>query len=623
MSEDSASGAKKEGFYPGKVLGAAASKAKAIRAEIKEKVLDMQQEHRLGKTQAAEREHNKFLEEEPSESGEFGLPGIERHSERGRSPTRRGAEPGEASEGAGAGAGSLEASDSPDPSAYEAGPAAVHSFAVPRAVVGNLTVSGLEVRGLAVSYQVYLTCLVERQRETSKRLERLLDGGCGAFQLGSAAPDNSWDFPITDVSGEIVLALYGKPSRGPAAMVADRFVGKVIIPLSRLYRTAGTSQLLRSGSQWELSQWLTVYPLPERNVHFEPVIEGIPGTGLQVPSGGVGALGEVRVRLRMRMHKGMSVALAAALNPPLRPAGEFEKDEFDPKHLKGGANRIKAIVRTVKSVGVMVQSVRAWDRPFVTLGCFCWFAYATLLARPWQLPALLGALYVVLSWLFPYEPPDVAPVVWNHEIVRDPDMPDTAVGKLKMIPKLLGALQRLINKVAFTLERVINALNWTDPVVSLICSAWLLLFSLSASAAWLLVATFCDLTLAPGTWLFLFGLPAFFPTVMEAVVEFRSRAVADFSAWRAGAREAAAAGSGAGSGTGTGTGVGSAATPSLARVPSLASVQSATLDSAEAAVQVNLYTAKYFFRNTVARVPDANELLHRRIAATQTSPSVP
>lgn len=541
---------------------------KAKRDELKGRVLQKQQEHNVGRTSAKEAGRNAFVR------GGGG-------DEHARASSASGSE-------------------------QQRGPG--------RVVVGKLTLDDLRFRQCEKRH-VYATVAAERWRGSTGRVDPSV-GGDGVWA-------EAFELALTDVAADVVLSLYGKSHGVPTSR--DRYLGKVLVPLSRLYRDASVATLLRRGdgqqTTFVLDSWFQVYPLDEAHVHFEPVVPGMPGTGMRRPDE-KSALPQVHLRIALELSKGLSLLLCAGLNPPFKPVGEFEATDFDPKHLKFGAARIKALAASARAVAAALGSVRAWERPAVSLAALLWYAYATLLAPSYQYPLLLALLVVALAFSYPYKHPSVSPLIWNDEIEPDPNMPDTLVKKLKLVPKLLGAIQSLLNKAAFAAERACNSINWTDQAVTVAMSIALLLAGMCASALLIAVQVFHAWVLPLNVVAFAIGLLWFATGTARAAAARRptDTAVADVGREvelktevdagvnvdldldvDADARNADAktvAEDDAGSG----------------RCPPFSSSSTSSLSS-------YWDTGKQLARNTLLRIPDAKEVIHRNIAASQEVPS--
>jgi len=338
------------------------------------------------------------------------------------------------------------------------------------AVVATVALSNFQLRNVAskAKYQTYLRIGVENCRETTERIEDISMNP--KFQ-------ETFTLGVTDIFSDIAVSCYGKAGKA-AALFGDHYLGKVCIPLSRLFKgKSGLKLCSRTDNRYVLESWFTIYPLKESKVHYEPVVEGLPGTGMHRGD----PLGDLHCCITLEITENMSVFGAMLLNPPFKPSGEFELDEFDAKELRYGALRLKKLVQSNKTFLNNLASLTSWSVPSVSLVVLCWWTFLCWFSNFIQVPFLVASLVVYLNWAFPHRDDDVAPMIWNDEIELDPNMPQTIVQKLKLLSKLLKVLQQTFNSVAFKTERVAATVSWTDTPIAAMFSLIYLLIGLAGS----------------------------------------------------------------------------------------------------------------------------------------------
>lgn len=535
MAEDAEGG----GYYPGKFTVSALKKAKQKGKEFKENFVNKQRSQREFKTMKKEVERNAWLMED-------------------------------------------EALESESGAAMEAvGAAGIPAPDIERVCVGNLSVSQFEVRSVrSCIYQTYIRVGVESQREMTPSLDKLSEGGCGAWP-------EKFSFDITDVGADLFLSVYGKPARGPFEF---KHIGKVIIPLTRLYNRENVPALLGlreptcslSKNVFTIAGWFQLYPLDSGALHFEPAIQGIPGTGMERK----GPLGEVHVQVSLNLTAG-SVAFCSMLNSPWKPVGSFEKETFQPQHIKLGVLRMKYIALTFRESKTILLSLHTWEHPLTSFIALVWFTYTTMIAPSWQYPFLCSSMYVYLSYCFPSRTPDISPIVWNDEIEKDPNLPDTIGKKLKAIKSVLFAIQTVINKVAFRFERMLNSTNWVDSTTTIVFSAYLLLFSAFASVLVAFLQLFFRHVIPLHAMFFVAGILFFCPFVTDSLVEKVEKSTA------------------------------ASAQNDAGRAPHDTSPMNQRKRRFVQLVRHAVLMFSLFFDNVLCRIPDAKELIHRHIAQTQ------
>mmetsp|Transcript_11729 Transcript_11729/g.15261 ORF Transcript_11729/g.15261 Transcript_11729/m.15261 type:complete len:617 (+) Transcript_11729:95-1945(+) len=443
--------------------------------------------------------------------------------------------------------------------------------------VGTLSVSNLKIRDVSRSAKnhTYITIAVERQREATSRLD---------FGAVNGSWTDDFKFDLRDISTDVVLSVYGK-SREKIVAVPDIYLGKVIIPLSRLYQQKPMITLLQTRKNiYEFESWFKIYPIGESQRYFEPVVPGLPGTGMDRPKDG--NLGEVFVNIRLELAQGYSLLNALTSHAPFKPMAirHADLDQINPKHIKWGVSRIKAMKQRLVEYKDNFDSIKSWNRPSVSMITLIWWTYTCLSALSYQYPFLVMLFYVGFNLAFPWSDDKTRPLLWNDEIVKDPDLPDTIPKKLRLVHQLLRFVQKASNTIAYHLERVQNSTNSADKLVSAIFCLCLLLCSFVVSVFVGLAQIFCYYFIPFHVIVYLVGLQFILPFSLFAVIPVKTEPESESS---------------------------NSATTAESEVENSAN------ENPRYNMQKRIKIFKKALSNCMARIPDSNEVLHRRIARTQ------
>ncbi|GBG29476.1 Protein kinase, putative [Hondaea fermentalgiana] len=432
-----------------------------------------------------------------------------------------------------------------------------------RPVLAQLCVSELAVRGLTLTahHEAYLAISLENACKTTQRFPELNANDDGdAFRYG----DEAMELDVTDVEADLVIALFSKPTPDPG--LPDTCIGKVVVSLSRLYADSSFRKLLsQRGNHYELDAWFEFYPLEASQTRFELAIPGV--SGLKRPPA---SLGQLHVRLDLDVHPGYPLVLCALLNPPFRPRDQIETSEGNscPKHIKFGELRLRALVASVQVLLETLQSVRNWDRPNVSGFVLAWHIHVCLFAPCWQIPILVALLFVALTIVFPYAAPVEPPLIFDDQT---PTSRTEDARKAKAEEESLADLEAMLNTGAFHAERLFNAFNWTDKLVSIAACIAVVHAGLAASLLAFLLRTICTHCLSLHKLAFVAGVLFMCPQItsrLHAKLESSPKPL----------------------------------TAAPSKTP---------------AARRYFSTALQLLANLRARVLDAHELVHRRIAATQ------
>ena len=368
----------------------------------------------------------------------------------------------------------------------------VEKRAKSRAIVGSLVVSDLVAINLASHCRrsPYFYLAFEAQRKKTQRKERYFPehdlnslqsklrmqnfpykSGKQLFYWGE-----SFEFPVTDVAADLKIDLYSsKPVGAVIASRTDICVGTVIIPLSQILSESSVP-LSKANTVRKGEGWFELYPLPAGHLCYTPVVKGLPGTGLQRPEK---LLGKIYCKIELRLAPPAMAAFTQAT--PYRPLMLKVPEKADAKFIKGADNRIKAVFAAPPYVVVLCGKIRRWESKALSAFVLAAYGFLVYCVSWWQLPFFVALVLVTVGFMAKGKQHKEKIQVFNDEIEPDPNHPDTIVKKLRVLFKLLSKLQRVSNLLASGLERLCNALNWTDERVSLSLSVALLILGIQLS----------------------------------------------------------------------------------------------------------------------------------------------
>mmetsp|Transcript_13863 Transcript_13863/g.18110 ORF Transcript_13863/g.18110 Transcript_13863/m.18110 type:complete len:608 (+) Transcript_13863:122-1945(+) len=445
--------------------------------------------------------------------------------------------------------------------------------------VAKLIIRNMQIRNMPnyAKNHPFLTLAVERYRNTTSR---------------TPSQSNKWEdefeIEIHDISADIVVSLYGKGNETLVA-VPDTYLGKVIVPMSRLYRNESILEWFsKSKKVFEFQSWFQVYPVKESQRYFEAVVPGLPGTGMDRPK--TDSLGEIFMSFRLELNDGFSLANAFTHHGPFKPIGvrQANLDSVNPAMIKMGVERLKCVKQNALVWKNGFMSLQSWKQPSVSACVTLWWTYSCLSAPAYQYPCLFVLFFIFFNVAFQQEHCDEI-ILWNDEIVKDPSLPDTIPKKLRLLQKILVGLQKLTNMASFHLERIQNSSNFADRVASTVFFLMLFVFSLLLSALLKLAELLFSYVVPFHILVYLIGLQLLVPLPLSAIklTPPSSEEAADSKAE-------------------------SNNTPN----ENVKSIRNRLRTWREKA-QLSLLLLSRYIRHIFARIPDSNEIMHRKIARTQ------
>ena len=284
----------------------------------------------------------------------------------------------------------------------------------------------------------------------------------------------------------------------------SKLIGQAVVPLHRLLPELGT----KACSIGLVAQWLELFPLPKDKPRFQTIphkLKRCPSReclknqepiafrvrralltacecnsdveGMRRPRA---ALGRVLVEFNLELLMPLSDTYWTAL-PPLPPSfggisravpRAMSSDDLLPdfKEIKWNVERIEAVLNRAPSWMLLVRAVRSWESPLLSIVFAACAIGIVLTAHVWQLPMLTVSIICALGLLSR----KLRPSAREREVVtfyeEDPQAP-SVIEKALEAKKQLVDVQIYTGLAAETLERVRNALNWSDDNVSLLLFA--------------------------------------------------------------------------------------------------------------------------------------------------------
>eukprot|EP01130_Rhizamoeba_saxonica_P015090 TRINITY_DN6707_c0_g1_i1.p1 TRINITY_DN6707_c0_g1~~TRINITY_DN6707_c0_g1_i1.p1 ORF type:complete len:719 (-),score=141.38 TRINITY_DN6707_c0_g1_i1:72-2228(-) len=220
-----------------------------------------------------------------------------------------------------------------------------------------------------------------------------------------------------------------------------------------------------------------IFPYSSKDKKYHNTIQKEHGTGMERPKKSIGFITcalEADIEGELLKHY--------LLEPP-----EIDTeyvDEIDPIYLKSDIQRLKRFVNIPVWVYALAYC-RSWEKKqlsFSVLMCFIIQWYIPMWLYPLFLASMIVGLGILSNELRFYA--YIAP--WNDEI--DPDH-QSALEKLKKIRSIVVKAQNKADEMLSHLERIKNILNWSDPRISFIASAFIILIGVIVSILCFLVGT--------------------------------------------------------------------------------------------------------------------------------------
>lgn len=356
-----------------------------------------------------------------------------------------------------------------------------------RVVVGTLVVEILRAKNLQVALpllrtsQPFVVLDFENQHHKTKVVnsEKVPSGKWMRFQgLNPVFSHEKFVFNVTDVTETLRLkVMSARPMR------EDVVLGHICIPLVDLHpgRSSVTSAMLKqyagiitgsAPSPVSRKAWheiLKIHKQPEApdpnggDFHFQSGVQGVPNTATgNMPSEARGCL---EVRATLKLH--MPLIRCYMKNPRTRPFSQLP-NKLSTAAIQCSQRRLKRTIQSKFRVNIVMQRLFAWDSVFLSATYFCFSVYVSMFCPVWQLPIFFALIFGLLCLSAHTHVDHVQSeiILFNDDIIKDPELPDTVGKKLRLLARLGLGLQKVLWVLASFIERGANAFSFQDIAVT-------------------------------------------------------------------------------------------------------------------------------------------------------------
>lgn len=335
----------------------------------------------------------------------------------------------------------------------------------------------------------------------------------------------TFTFPVTDITSDICIQLW----------TSKEFQGQAMIPVRHLCTLSPAplvgKQLAPSGVSHDLC--LRLWPLPPEAAKFQSGIQHMKGSAMKRNSihrsndqstaksaekspikGGVNhadnkpVAQEYIVSLTVALNVNRSLPMCLFNGKPYRisPGSEDPRVShvIDWYYLKKGILRVSAILETEPKWISALKFLRSWKNPLVSTIFMCvviaiWWKINNIVWVPLAISVLIVSSSVFTVVAQSSQWPSNAtknsstaagklgrlqPIVWQHDVGVDPE---DLLAKLRSVHGLLSRAAVPLNKYASIVEKVSNAFAGTDPAVTMVANVCVVLSGIALSAAFWII----------------------------------------------------------------------------------------------------------------------------------------
>ena len=361
-----------------------------------------------------------------------------------------------------------------------AGGAEAESLWSRRPAVGRLRLIVHQARGLAARRHCFVEASVEGASQKTAVAEN---------SVQDPVFDHVMQFHIRDASSDLLLRVYETH-----AFRSDHCFAALRLPLSLLHKRAWLLDPRRDAFEEQLRGihaaagaaapaadglaacgrgavrgWARLYAPVKATAHnrggqYRAALPGAKHEGYGLP---MVRLGFLKVSVELELYEGL---LLAQLRPPLHrfaPEADAEHEEVEDVHLinqtafKGAVKRLLRQAKANRHFLEALQRLFAWEDPLASLLALLLHAYATLSARPFELPLLLLLALAFLSHQAARASRLDPMRVYCAAAPEEPAL--NLNDKFRRLVRLAGAAQQKAARFASQLEKLGNVLNWSDP----------------------------------------------------------------------------------------------------------------------------------------------------------------
>eukprot|EP00924_Labyrinthula_sp_SR-Ha-C_P015930 snap_masked-scaffold_4-processed-gene-13.24-mRNA-1 protein AED:1.00 eAED:1.00 QI:0/-1/0/0/-1/1/1/0/681 len=338
------------------------------------------------------------------------------------------------------------------------------------------------------------------------------ENGCYTWEIRT-------DFDVVDIFNSDLRVLIYKSNY----LMSDTLIGQILVPVSWLLQLPPLIPVLVKEKEIksELSAWFEIFPCVSDRQKYQPAFQDSPGSGLDRPQPSLGRVlldlsfcpdsellegTENNVISRKKLFELYLQDLdttkkqkdSSSFGFHRNLLGQTLSQVYDLKRHISRIFRVKdQIISFIKEVLNDFTFIRKFEYPFISVfvyaAAYKFFAvseysedgeyigktYRELDLDLWQLPFFAYG-YVLLKSLhhrYISNKTERGFILWNHETEKIPsDL--TSTQQLLKLGAMLDFIEGFLRGVTDTLEKLVNALNWSDEFITSLLLAGLLLVSL-------------------------------------------------------------------------------------------------------------------------------------------------
>eukprot|EP00937_MAST-01D_sp_MAST-1D-sp2_P004234 g4234.t1 len=272
--------------------------------------------------------------------------------------------------------------------------------------------------------------------------------------------------PVSDVTGDLLVTVMDEDAFG-----SDEAIGRVIVPLAHL--TIGERQ----------RQWFELLPAASnRDPHFKFVCAKVAHRPMKLPHSG-NRLGYVQLELLFDVKPGLLTIPKSYLTPHVAADPALgQQPHFSAGALTVNIDRILYALGPLLRLEKNLKALWRWDSPkHSCIGVFCWY-YACYHMCLWQAPLLMGSMFLLFGFVCtPTNADLLTPWKGKGQDVEEEEPPKHSkkrklkktagksknpFAKIREIKGKLAHVQVKVGEVASKVERLQNAVSWTDPTLT-------------------------------------------------------------------------------------------------------------------------------------------------------------
>ncbi|KAA8495004.1 hypothetical protein FVE85_3245 [Porphyridium purpureum] len=311
--------------------------------------------------------------------------------------------------------------------------------------------------------------------------------------------------PVRDIVAQLDIRVFEIP---PVPLIPPKYMGAVIVPLRNLVYQQEQDVWQRTKNSFgrfvfSQSAWYQLFPLAEQQTFYSAVVEDLADLGMDHHP----KLPAIELKLDLEFSENIGKRyMYGFLQSDARCLRDVSPPDYKWYELVRNVFRVRDAWESSVSLTRVMNRAKRWNSPLLSFGVGLYIfslCHVPFVLIPLVL-VLTTATVEFLEFKRTMRKQKSRAKPWKHQMILPPDKSKTAIGEALKWQQGLSVAQCYLDRLATLMECSRNALNWTDPAITIISYSVLIVlcivFAVTTTLMYRYTATRFWVALALSTW---------------------------------------------------------------------------------------------------------------------------